>query len=446
MGLLCHFFVLGILNVSLGYALAVFLGYGPESLKEAWIALGLDRWQVGIAHEQRAVVSAESFPTAPSELEALLDADAGAQIEVEPYDEPYDEDVAQLLRPAGPDIWDLNEKYVETSILKLNIAMMRSGARATEIDTRLRAIRGHADPGTVQRCLDELKTDCELYLAEQSEAAERLHQRIGELGELKWLGEEIEMANMEQAAQIETTLSNLAHMDFRSDLEAAVTRLLAEIGHLRVARHKLRDSQEKAFLVIARYENRMDKIERQLFNDPLTKLRNRIGLEALLWEWWQQNRQQSRPMTAALYDLDGFGKINELHGPLIGDRILHRLAEFIQQNLAENDLVARFAGQQFVVLICDIGPRVATRNAEFIRQSLERVTFQHEGTEISLTACAAITEIKPDDVYDKVLDRLEETMKQAKQAGPNRMFVHDGRRAEPLETPPLGAKYVEIPI
>jgi len=225
-----------------------------------------------------------------------------------------------------------------------------------------------------------------------------------------------------------------------------VERLLAEIAHLRVARHRLRDSQERAFLVIARYENRMDKIEKQLFTDPLTGLRNRIGLEAMLWEWWQQGRPKSRQMCAALLDLDAFGKINDSYGARVGDRILHRVAAFVQTLIGAADVAARFTGQRFAVMICDNGPRVATKNLELIRQSLERTAFQHEGQDIGLTACGAITEVRPDDAYDKVLERLEQAMQQAKQGGRNRSCFHDGRQVEPIESPSFGAKYQEIAV
>ena len=90
------------------------------------------------------------------------------------------------------------------------------------------------------------------------------------------------MGNLEQSAQVETTLNNLEYMDFSGDPEEGNQRLLEEIKNLRMARHRLRDKQEAAFLAIARCENRIDKIEKQLFIDPLTKLRNRIGLEVEL--------------------------------------------------------------------------------------------------------------------------------------------------------------------
>ena len=65
----------------------------------------------------------------------MLDAGDADELSIEPFDEPYDDDAAELMNPSMPEQWDLNEKYVETSILRLNIAMIKSGVRATEIDT-----------------------------------------------------------------------------------------------------------------------------------------------------------------------------------------------------------------------------------------------------------------------------------------------------------------------
>lgn len=437
-----------LVNLGLGFGLAMYFGYGPPSLRDAWRVLSdLPRPDWGVD------VRAGPFPVpgplpavAREHLGQMLDTGSEDRLSIEPFVEPYDDDLAELLVPPSPEAWDLNEKFVETSVLKLNIAMMKSGARATEIDTRLRQARGHLDAGTLQRCLDELMADCEIYLAEQREAAQQLHDRLSELGELASLGEEIELANMQQAAQIETTLSNLRHMDFQSDLEGAAARLLGEIHRLRVARHKLRDSQEVAFLTIARYENRLDKIEPQLFHDALTRMRNRVGLEVTLHEWWRQGRPRTRSLCAALWDLDAFGQVNEQHGSRVGDRILFRTAELIQRLIGEGDLPARYAGQRFFAMLVDTGPRAATKTVELVRQSLARVTFRHQGQEIRVTVCAGLTEVAADDAPEDVFARLEEALRAAKQAGPNRTFFHNGRQPEPIEAPNLGAEYREIDL
>jgi len=445
--------VIGVLNLSLGYALAVRLGYGPPSLLDTWEVFAANGATRSRRRKQPADVDkrheAVVQPAASTTLEEMLneaDDEPYDELYDEPEDEPREESAPEQLEPARPENWDLDERHIEVSVLKLNIAMMRSCARATDIEKRLRSIRGRSDLETIQRCLAELLEDCEAYLAEQSEATECFHDRIGELGELSALGHEIETANLEQEARIRATINNLQNLDFRLDPEAANLRLLEEIHELRVARHKLRDDQEKAFLIIARHENRMDQIGEQFLHDALTRLPNRIGLETTLWQWWQEGRHQSRQISVALFDLDRFGHVNQRYDSLAGDRILHQLGRVIRETAGEADLVARFAGQRFLMVILDLDPRAAIKRAEFTRQSIERITFLYGEDEIRVTAASGIAEVTPDDTHETLFGRLEQALRQAKQAGPNRSFFHDGRATELIEPPNLGAEYVEIPI
>ena len=151
-------------------------------------------------------------------------------------------------------------------------------------------------------------------------------------------------------------------------------------------------------------------------------------------------------MSAALLDLDAFGQVNERYGALVCDKILYRIAQLIQGKLGEADLVGRFAGQQFLLMILDVGPRKALKSIELIRQSIERITFLSGDEEIRVTVGGGITEVASDDTQEAMLKRLEQALHEAKQARPNRSFLHDGEQAELVESPSLGAEYVEIPI
>jgi diguanylate cyclase (GGDEF)-like protein len=445
-------FVIAVLNISLGFALAVYLGYGPSELAEPMAVLRRYRLSYLSWRTKPAPLPPPRLVEAPSEemisstLEELLDTGDPDELNIEPHDEPYDADTAELLCPVMPDQWDMNEKYVETSILRLNLAMIKSGLRVMEIDTRLRANRETYDEEVIGTCLRLLREDSISYLAEQSEASEKFRARLSELGELSSLGDAIEMSNLEQTAQVETTLNNLEYMDFHSDPKAANQRLLEEIKNLQIARHRLRDEQEAAFVTIARYEKRVDKIEKQLFADPLTNLRTRIGLEVAINQWWRQGRQKSRPVSAALFDVDRFGKINEDFGPLIGDRILTHIGKILKEGIGKADLVGRFAGQRFLIITLDAGSRATLKTTEFLRQTVEKSTFIHEDARIQVTVSAAFTEVKPDDWYEAVLERLEETMEKVKQAGPNHTFLHNGKNIEPVQSPNFGAQNIEITI
>jgi diguanylate cyclase (GGDEF)-like protein len=455
-------FFLAVLNIGLGFVLAMCLGYGPMGLADAW---GLARryrphirlpirvpFSLPRLFPERDLPAEQLLRDLPLDLpdidglDELFDAGGAAELGIEPCDEPYDDDAAELLNPSPPELWDLNEKYVETSVLRLNIAMIRSGVRASEIDCRLRACKGRSDFETLETCLRLLREDCVSYLAEQSEAAQKFRDRIGELGELSSLGEEIEMGNLEQAAQVETTLNNLEYMDFGRDVEEGNHRLLEEIKNLGFARHRLRDRQEAAFLAIARCENRIEKIEKQLVNDPLTQLPNRIGLEVSLHSWWKQGRQKTKSLTAAMFDLDRLGAINEHEGPLLGDRILHQVGQILKSTVGDGDLLARYAGDRFVAVWLDLGPRAALKNIERARQTIEKTTFIHDAEKIKATVGCAIAEVAPDQGYMDVLNCLERTMKIVKDAGPNRSYFHDGRSAEPVKSPSFGAEATEIVI
>lgn len=448
--------LIALLNLCLGFVAAIHLGYGPPSVAAAW--------QVWLG--QGHVVANCSVPSADvGDLDmgnlSISDEDLGALLDEDPEDdilddamrddeplanessrkENSDDDGTEVLfDPNSPENWDLNDKFVETSVLKLNIAMLKSGARTMEIDSRVRACADEPDLETIRACVALLKEDCESYLAEQEEASDKIRDRLEEFGDLKSLAEDIDLSNMEQAAQIETTLNNLAFMDLESDLEEACLRLIEELSNLREARHKLRDGQNVVFLKIAHSEGRIDKIHKPLFNDSLTGVRSRVGLETTIIEWWKSGKQKSRQMNAALFDMDLFGDFNKLHGPSIGDKALADIAQFMDNQIGSGDLLGRHAGQRFLLITLDKGPRAATKDAEFLRQSVERTEFQTDGIAFNLTMCGGYTEIKPEDTPETFLERLEMSLKKAKAEGPNQAFSHDGREPEIVESPDLRAK------
>ncbi|MEA1951806.1 MAG: GGDEF domain-containing protein [Planctomycetota bacterium] len=448
--------VIAILNLCLGFVVAIRLGYGPPSVSASWQVwlgqtsavadsshAGADNGELGIDHLAISEEDLESLMDEDPEEDLLADAMQDGDPMSSESDEvqsPAEANTDNMFDPNAPENWDLNEKFVETSVLKLNIAMMKSGARAVEIDSRLRACGDAPDLETIRVCAGLLKEDCESYLAEQEEATEKMRDRLEEFGDLKSLAEGIELSNMEQAAQIETTLNNLAFMDLESDLEAALLRLLEELSNLREARHKLRDGQNVVFLRIAKSENRVDKIHKPLFNDPLTGVRSRVGLEATIHEWWESGKHKTRQMNASLFDMDNFHDVNKQHGPAIGDKALADVGQFMDNHIGNGDLLGRHAGQRFLLITLDKGPRAAGKDAEFLRQSTKRTVFEADGVEFNLTMCGGYTEIKPEDTPEGFLERLEMSLKKAKAEGPNHAFFHDGREAEIVESPDLRAK------
>lgn len=434
--------IFAVLNICLGFALAIYLGSGLAGFQEVWNALVGSRVRV---MSEPSTLGSSSYPSPTAGTIAELSPNSPPGQNTPPGAKVNDDDAAELPETSSPEHWELDETYVETSILRLNVAMMKSGSRANQIDSKLRECQGHSDPKVIEACVQLLRQDCVAYLAEQTEAAEKLHNRIGEFGELSALGEEIEMINLEQSAQVETTINNLQYMDLHTDPEAANLRLIEEIKNLDMARHKLRDHQEAAFLTVARHQNRLDKIEKRLFSDPLTRLCNRIGLETTLFNWWQQ-QQQNRNMIAVLFDINGFGAVNHQFGLVTGDRILYQVAQFLQTSVGNDNLVGRYAGQQFLTMFLDVNSSVVLKNVNLWRHSMEKIVFLREDKPVRITVSGAVTLVDPTEAYHKVLERLDRIIAEVKQAGANRIFFHNGTKTAPLESHDLGLPETQIVI
>ena len=473
--MLYYLVVIGIINLGLGYALAVHLGHGPPSLYAAWLVLdSFSNSDVArpavVAADVTAnttigkdvapapepplpAVAIETASPEPAPVEepishvAMLDDSDAEEVFAQPAFEAYDDDAVELLRRDRSEAWETNAKYVETSIQNLNVAMMKSGVRAIELDNRLRACKGRTDAATIEDCLAQLKEDCQTYLDELNDATARFQGRIGESNELGKLGSASEMSSLDQAAQIETTLSNLDNMDFHSDLEAANSRLSDELEHLRVARHAWRDSQEAAFLGFARIENSIGAIEKQLHNDATTGLPNRIGLEFALDAWWREGRHQQQSIAALLLDFDGLGKLNRSHGALVGDAILYQVARHLRTTVDAAGLVGHTGGGSFLVVVPDCDPRAACATAELLRQSIEQIRFKQGENTLRITASVGVTVVRADEPdREPMLARLADSLKKAKHAGRNRAFFHNGGEPRQVEASPLAVEPLEITL
>lgn len=388
---------------------------------------------------------------AKANLADLLLDDSDDLVRVAPLQELFDEDLVSALSEHGTESWLMSEKHVETSILKLNVVMMKSGRFSAELDSRLRGMLGAVSESFAKKSLNELRDDCKNYLEAQAEVTEKIQKRLTEFGELAYLAEEIELANMEQSAQIETTMSNLDHLDL-SNPEMAAQKLIKELSKLRTARHRLRDQQERAFLTVARYEHRMETINNQLFLDEGTGLRGRIGIEATLYDWWKQKRHQSRQICCALVDFVDFSRINDEYGITVGDKVIKYFGGCLEKNFTVHDLTGIYGGNCFFIATVNMGLRKTLTEVEKVRQQLERTQFILKGGEqqFILNATCSLTEVLPSQLDTEVLKILEKVLQTAKSSGGNQTFFWDGSslnpEAEKVSSPDFGTEYLTVDL
>ncbi|MGN7743010.1 sensor domain-containing diguanylate cyclase [Pseudomonas sp. 22526] len=172
--------------------------------------------------------------------------------------------------------------------------------------------------------------------------------------------------------------------------------------------------------VIRRFQR---KIETQATLDSLTGLPNRRGFDLLALQAMHEAQREPKPLTALLLDLDHFKRLNDTHGHLAGDQVLSGFARHLESCLRQSDIVCRWGGEEFIVLLKDTDSATALKIAEKIRLLIEQQSYAYEGKNLHLTVSIGVTTLQADDTLHSLLSRADHAMYRAKQSGRNRTCV-----------------------
>ena len=134
-------------------------------------------------------------------------------------------------------------------------------------------------------------------------------------------------------------------------------------------------------------------LEVQALTDPLTGVLNRRAIEILAKRTFAASLRGPRPISAILFDLDDFKKINDSFGHLCGDNMLIAISRCVEQNLRPGDMMARLGGDEFVILLEATDIETANSIARRLRGAIEQLRIQYDRHEISLTASFGVGQV-----------------------------------------------------
>ena len=156
--------------------------------------------------------------------------------------------------------------------------------------------------------------------------------------------------------------------------------------------------------------------------DPLTGVWNRRHGEELLSADLAESRRYGPPMSVVVLDVDNFKEINDSHGHVIGDQVLAELTGRIGPNLRDSDALARWGGDEFVIITHHCGEAETLTLAEKLRDIVRAQPFGEAGP---VTVSAGVAELRPDDDLDTWLSRADHALYEAKAAGRNAVRAAD---------------------
>lgn len=162
------------------------------------------------------------------------------------------------------------------------------------------------------------------------------------------------------------------------------------------------------------------ELERLSETDTLTQIYNRMKFNELLKLEVQRTRRYKAPLSIIMFDIDHFKKINDLYGHLVGDTVLVELAKTVKEHLRTTDVVARWGGEEFVILATETGAAGAEALAEKVRGEIEHRRFGAAG---AITCSFGVSEYREDDDIDTLSKRADDALYEAKRSGRNRVCV-----------------------
>jgi diguanylate cyclase (GGDEF)-like protein len=173
---------------------------------------------------------------------------------------------------------------------------------------------------------------------------------------------------------------------------------------------------------------RVQRAEALSVTDDLTQLYNSRYLSQVLRRETKRASRSGRPLSLLFIDLDGFKSINDTHGHLFGSRALVEAAAVIRQSARETDVVARFGGDEFALILPDTGSDGAVAVGERIRDRIAAHPFLHgDGLDIHLTVSVGVATL-PDVAAsaEGLIQAADEAMYHVKDHGKNNIFVAGG--------------------
>jgi diguanylate cyclase (GGDEF)-like protein len=160
------------------------------------------------------------------------------------------------------------------------------------------------------------------------------------------------------------------------------------------------------------------RLYREASRDPLTGLVNRRVLNKWLDLEITQARQEERPLSVLLFDLDFFKRVNDTYGHLTGDKVLQSFSRLLKRDLVNCDLIGRYGGEEFIAVLAGQDEAAAVTIAERIRKDCHLVeTRGPKGSIVNFTVSVGVTGLRDTDTTESLILRVDKGLYSAKMKG-----------------------------
>ncbi|RON50687.1 GGDEF domain-containing protein [Pseudomonas frederiksbergensis] len=157
--------------------------------------------------------------------------------------------------------------------------------------------------------------------------------------------------------------------------------------------------------------------------DPLTGTGNRVAMDQTLQREIEMSRRHLQPLSLLMLDIDHFKRVNDSHGHSAGDEVLKAVAASIKGQLRNVDMVFRFGGEEFLILLSNTTREAAAMVGERLRFAAQAQEYVADGQSIELTVSLGCSTLLPGESAESLLRRADSALYVAKREGRNRLAM-----------------------
>ncbi|MDO6565469.1 GGDEF domain-containing protein [Alteromonas sp. 1_MG-2023] len=361
---------------------------------------------------------------------------------------------AERPKPALDSDSDTIVNPLYKSILEELNQLIASYAQRQPNDSQLAAIQkkltaGMSEDQLLKSCVVILRMIVQDAMAEASltgKVIQSLHNSLGKMGDDIQLSmdnsrtqfEQRQVGNAQLQSHIESIEEAVSHSNSLESLKEHTQFCVKNIASTLNEQAQL-DSQGQHSLMglLGSMQSRIEQLQKQTQTykkklaeqmmlsqtDPLTRLPNRQAYNEKLskaFQNWQDNKDE---LAVAVLDIDHFKTINDRFGHAAGDKTLQLVGKNLKQQLTDNIFMARWGGEEFVLLVPGMDEQSVTDLLETMRTTLASLPFKFKQEKVTITASFGASFFKKGDTPDAVFERADSLLYQAKNEGRNRVIT-----------------------
>jgi diguanylate cyclase len=267
--------------------------------------------------------------------------------------------------------------------------------------------------GALKQGLNEAKTTLKHMVAtfvdrlgEMSASTSEYHKKIENYSE--------QISGTEDINQLNRILG-----DLMSDTKGMQVDMLRSRDELEDARKRVEVSEQR----IHELEAELDKATSLMHKDYLTATLNRRGMDDALGRELARAERTGAPLCVVLLDIDYFKRLNDAYGHEVGDDALIHLVRVIKETLRPMDIIARFGGEEFVIVLPETPLGEGVQTIIRLQRALTKKFFLHNNEKLLITFSAGVALCAPGESSDVIIARADKALYKAKAAGRNRVIA-----------------------